>query len=191
MARDHAPRFWWDRDIDSSGKPLRSDVRTTASEVWERACNQTQSVLGETTSAGELMELTVSQVSAYLDKIGLPLHSKNLAGLLLVTFWRVLNRQAQKLKRLELVGGSSELSNIAADGDWSKDVDARIDYERIVRRLSDKCRIVLALRDAGYDWREIAEILGTTATAIKKSFFRELQQLQVSLRTSPIKRSSH
>ena len=181
MARDRAPRSWWDREIDSSGKALRADVRLTASDIWERVCNQTESVLGESTSAAELMEQTVAQASAYLDRIGVALHSKNLTGLLLCTFWRVLNRHAQKLKRLQLVGSSAELSHLATEQDWSAQVDARIDYERIVRLLSDKCRMVLALRDAGYDWQEIAELLGTTATAIRKSFFREIQQLQKRL----------
>jgi hypothetical protein len=183
MAILHAHHFWWDRDNDASGKPLRSDVRTAVVEVWERVCKQTQSVLGETASVGELMEVTVSQVSAYLDKTGVPLCSRNLTGLLMVTFWRVLNRQAQRLRRLELVGGPSEMSSLAAAGDWAREVETRIDYERIVRSLSDKCRTVLALRDAGYDWKEIAGVMETTETAIKKSFFREIRQLQIKLRT--------
>ncbi len=183
MARDRAPRSWWDREVDSSGKTLRSDVRITASDIWERVCKQAEFVLGESTSAAELMEETIAQASAYLDRKGVALHSKNLTGLLLCTFWRVLNRHARKLKRVQLVGTSAELSHLATEQDWSAQIDAKIDYERIVRLLSDKCRMVLALRDAGYDWQEIAELLGTTATAIKKSFFREIEQLKKRLQT--------
>lgn len=181
----HAHSFcWWDREIDASGKPLRSDVRTTVGEVWERVCRQTQSVLGETASVGELMEITVSQVSAYLDRAGVPLCSRNLTGLVLVTFWRVLHRQAQKLKRLELVGSSTEMSSLATAGDWAREVESRIDYQRIIRCLSDRARTVLALRDAGYEWKEVASLMETTETAIKKSFNREIRQLRVKLRTS-------
>jgi DNA-directed RNA polymerase specialized sigma24 family protein len=187
MAGTHTTRYWWDRDVDAKGSQIRSDLRTTAHEIWERACNQTQSVLGETTLAGELMEQAIGQASRYLDRKGVPLDSlshSHLTGLMLRCFWTVLQRHARALRRLELVGGTLELSNLVSTTTWSDQIEARVDYERIVSLLSEKCRTILALRAAGYAWKEIADVLGATTTAIKKGFFREIRDLEVKLRPS-------
>ena len=181
MAGSPITRYWWDRDVDTEGRHLRSDVRTTAHEIWERACNQTQSVLGETTLAAELMEMAIGQASRYLNRKGFALNSlspSHLTGLTLRCFWAVLQRQARKLRRLELVGGHLELSGLATDSTWSRRIEARIDHERVVRLLSEKCRTILALRDAGYDWKEIAGVFATTSSAIKKIFFREIREVE-------------
>jgi DNA-directed RNA polymerase specialized sigma24 family protein len=177
--------------VDSKGRQIRSDVRKTAHEIWERACNQTQSVLGETTPAAELMEQAIAQASAYLDQKEAPLDShshSHLTGLMLRCFWTVLQRHAKKLRRLEFVGSNSELSDLAADRAWSSQIAVRVDFERIVRLLSERCRTILVLRDAGYDWEEIADALDTSATAVKKRFFREIRELQLRFR-APRKRS--
>jgi DNA-directed RNA polymerase specialized sigma24 family protein len=181
MTSCDSTRQWWDRDVDAKGRQIRSDLRTAAHEIWDWACNTTQSRLGDNTAAAELMELAIAQASAYLDKNGIPLNSHSsthLASLMRRCFGRVLHRQAQKLKRLELIGSNLELSDLAADRTWSRQIDARVDSERIIRLLSEKCRTILTLRDAGYEWQEIATVLKTTVSAVKKSFFREIRELQ-------------
>jgi DNA-directed RNA polymerase specialized sigma24 family protein len=131
------------------------------------------------------MDLAIAQASAYLDKNGIPLNSHSsthLTSLMRRCFGRVLHRQAQKLKRLELVGSNLELSDLAADRTWSRQIDARVDFQRVILLLSEKCRTILTLRDAGYDWKEIANLLGTTVSAVKKLFFREIRELQFKFR---------
>jgi DNA-directed RNA polymerase specialized sigma24 family protein len=185
MTTCNSTRQWWDRDVDAKGRNIRSDLRAAAHEIWAWACSTTQSRLGDNTAAAELMELAIAQASAYLDKHGIPLNSHSnthLTSLMRRCFGRVLHRHAMKLKRLELVGSNLELSDLAADRTWSRQIDARVDYERMIRLLSGRCRTILTLRDAGYEWKEIADVLGTTASAVKKSFFREIRELQVKLR---------
>ena len=101
---------WWDRERDCSGRQIRADVRAAAHEVWPNACRQTQSLLGDMSEAAELMEKSVAQVSKYLDRAGADPFSQNTRGILMCAFCRSLRRYAMKLKRLQLVGGSAELS---------------------------------------------------------------------------------
>ncbi len=186
MAASQITRYW-DRDVDEQGRRIRSDLRTTAHEIWDWACNTTQSRLGDNSAAAELMDLAIAQASAYLDKNAVPLNShspSHLVGLMRRCFWSVMQRHAKQLRRLELVGGHLELSDLAADSTWSNQIDARVDFEKVVRCLSRRCRTILALRDAGYDWKEISTFLGTTPSAVKKSFFRELEELQQKFRKS-------
>jgi hypothetical protein len=169
---------WWDRDVDHEGQHIRSDVRTAAHEIWQRVRSQAESVLGDSTAAGELMELSVAQASRYLNRKGIPPDCERQVGLLLVTFWRLLERRRAKLSRLEPIGGIGDLSERVPDGTWSNQIDSRLDRDRIVRLLSDKSRTILALRNAGYEWSEIAKLLNGSATKIKGDFWREVQQLR-------------
>jgi DNA-directed RNA polymerase specialized sigma24 family protein len=127
------------------------------------------------------MEDSVAQVSRYLDRIGAPSSSpKN--GLLLLAFSRSLRRLAAKSRRLELAGGAVELSSRMVDRDWTRQVDARLDLENIVRRLSDRNRTVLALRAAGRNWEEVAQLLGTSVAAVRNSFWREVREVRQKVR---------
>ncbi len=184
MASSSITHCWWDREFDEEGRPLRSDLRATAHEIWDWACNTTRSRLGDSSATGELMDEAVAQASAYLDKYHVPLNThSHLAGLMRRCFWFVLDRHANHLQRIELVGGNFELSNLAPDSSWSSQVESRVDYQKLIRQLSERARTILTLREAGYDWQEIGDALGTSPTALKKSFARELSALQDKLGT--------
>jgi len=156
-------------------------VRSAAHQVWKEACRRTQSLLADPAPAPELMEDSVAQVSRYLDRIGAPSSSpKN--GLLLLAFSRSLRRLAAKSRRLELAGGAVELSSRMVDRDWGRQVDARLDLENIVRRLSERNSTVLALRAAGHNWEEVAQLLGTSVAAVRNSFWREVREVRQQLR---------
>jgi DNA-directed RNA polymerase specialized sigma24 family protein len=168
---------WWDRDVDREGRPIRPDVRLAGHEIWEQACQRTHVLLADHGPAAELMENAVAQVSRYLDRIGAPLSTRK-RGLLLVAFCRALRRYAAKSSRLELVGGSGELSDHRADNAWARQVDARLDLERIVRQLSERNAAVLTLRAADYEWKEIARVFGVSVTAIRNNFWREIEKIR-------------
>ncbi len=192
MASSHITR-WWDRDVDEKGRRIRSDLRRIAHKIWDWASNYTKSRLGDDAGTAELLDTAIAQASAYLDKNAIPLnaHSEShLIGLLRRCFWTVLQRQAKQLRRLELIGGNSDLSDIATDNTWSDHIENRIDFERMIGLLSERARTVLALRVAGYDWQEIAAFFETTPGAIKKSFLRELRELQRKVRPPKRPRST-
>src|SRR5580698_9172218 len=116
---------WGDREVDRAGRPIRTDVRLAGHEIWEQACQRTNVLLGDYEPAAELMEYTVAQVSRYLDRIAAPPSTRK-QGLVLVAFCRALRRYAAKVSRLELLGGSDELSNYAEDKAWARQVNARL-----------------------------------------------------------------
>ena len=93
----------------------------------------------------------------------------------MLAFSRALQRYAAKSSRLEPIGGASELSCRVIDHGWSHQVNARLDLEHIIRQLSKRNTTVLALRGAGYDWKEIAKSLGTTVAAARNGFWREVR----------------
>jgi DNA-directed RNA polymerase specialized sigma24 family protein len=168
---------WWDRDYDGSGRPIHPDVRSAGREIWKQACQQTMAVVADDAPAGELMETAVAQVSRYLDRIGAPLSSRK-HGLLMVAFYRALRRYRAKSARLELLGASTDFSDLAIADDWLARANARLDLEKFIRRLTGRHAEVLMLRAAGYEWREIAEMYGTTVGAIRSSFWREIEKLK-------------
>jgi DNA-directed RNA polymerase specialized sigma24 family protein len=173
---------WWDRDLDHAGRPIRPDVRLAGHEIWEQACQRTQFLLADQSPAAELMENTVAQVSRYLDRIGAPLSTRK-HGLLLVAFCRALRRYAAKSSRLELVGGSDDFSSYTADNAWVRQVDARLDFEKIVRQLSERNAAVLTLRAAEYEWKEIADLFGVSVAAVRNSFWREIERIRRGARS--------
>src|SRR6202051_3858913 len=177
MAR--AGRFlaWGDRDPDHAGRPIRPDVRLAGHEIWEQACQRTQVLLADRSPAAELMENTVAQVSRYLDRIEAPLSTRKY-GLVLVAFCRALRRYAAKSSRLELVGGAGELSQHAGGNAWVRKVDTRLNFEKIVRQLSERNAAVLTLRAAEFEWKEIADLFGVSVSAVRNSFWREIERIR-------------
>ena len=165
------------------GRPIRPDVRLAGHEIWEQACQRTNVLLADYEPAAELMEYTVAQVSRYLDRIGAPLSTRK-HGLLLVAFCRALRRYAAKSSRLELVGGSGDLTNHTADHAWMRQVNARLDLESIVRQLSERNAAVLTLRAAEYEWKEIAQLFGVSAGAIRNAFWREIDRIRCETRST-------
>ena len=169
--------FWWDREVDQSGRPIRPDVRLAGHEIWEQACQKTQALLADHGPAAELMENSVAQVSRYLDRIGAP-ESPEKHGLLMVAFCRGLRRYAAKLNRLEFVGGSGELASRAFEEGWVGQVNTRLELARIVRKLRNEHGAVLMLRAAGYEWEDVGQLLGKSAAAVRISFWREIERIR-------------
>jgi DNA-directed RNA polymerase specialized sigma24 family protein len=187
MGRQDRILSWWDQDLDRKGRQIRSDVRSAAHQVWKDACRRTQSLLVDPAQAADVMEDAVAQVSRYLDRIGAPSSSpKN--GLLLLAFSRSLRRLAAKSRRLESVGGTVELSTRAVDHGWSRQVEARLDLENIVRKLSERNSTVLALRAAGYNWKEVAQAFGTSVATVRNGFWREIRELRRKLQVDEKRR---
>lgn len=177
MAHAGKALLWWDRDIDQSGRPIRPDVRLAGHEIWKQACQRAQALLDDHGPAAELMENAVAQVSRYLDRIGAPTSSRKHA-LVMTAFCRGLRRYSGRLKRLELVGGSTELSTRAVDQDWISQENARIDLEKMIRQLSDRNGTVLMLRAGGFEWKEIAQIFGTSVAVARNGFWREIDRIR-------------
>ena len=171
--------LWWDREVDPAGRPIREDVRQAGHQIWAQACQRTRFLLGDAGPAAELMENSVAEVSRYLDRIGATESSGARHGLLMVAFCRGLRRHAAKLSRLELVGGSGELAIRAIDDGSMRRLNACLDLESIVQRLSHTNSAVLMLRTAGFEWKEVAELFGTSVATVRNRFWREITAAKI------------
>lgn len=176
MASAGSRLVWWDREVDSHGQPIRSDVRSAGRDLWAQACRQTMAALGDRGPAAELMENAIAQVSRYLDRAGAPMSSRK-HGLVMVAFRRALDRYRTKLSRLELVGGSHELSKCGSSHNWIAQADVHLELERLVRRLSPRNAEILMLRAAGFEWREIASLFSESSANLRNRFWREIGRL--------------
>ena len=173
---------WWDREIDSTGRPIRADVRLTANTVWGKACKRARVHLLDDAEAVEVMEDTVGQLSRYLDRHSVVLFSRDIAALMMVAFQRALYRRLAKLRRVETLGGVGELSNRAVDRTWTRQVHAHLELEQIIHLLAERSRTVLALRYAGYTWKESAKLLGISVSALRSAFWRDVTRVKSELK---------
>lgn len=173
------PPIWWDREVDSTGKQIRKDVRDAAHMIWERAVFQVKRNLGDPGEAATLMETTVSQVSRYLDRKNAPACTSDTAAVLMCALGRNLRRYAAKMKRIELLDDLSELTDVTShDGCGPSKMDCRIDAEKVARKLNPRSRVMLHLRTVGFDWKEVAAALKMTDCAARAEFSREIRRLR-------------
>ena len=172
---------WWDRDFDSAGTPIRADVRFAARDLWDYACQQARTLLGDVSEAPELMEKCVLQVSRYLDRRAVPLFQNDAKGLLACAFYRCIRRQISKLHRLELIADFSRITAPSLWRSYGNKEDCRLDAEKALRLLSDRVRLMFELRDAGYEWKEIAAQFNTSEGAARAEFSREMKRLRMKL----------
>jgi DNA-directed RNA polymerase specialized sigma24 family protein len=96
----------------------------------------------------------------------------------MIAFCRALLREAATLRRLELVGGSSELSDRTIDDGWVRRLNARLELETLVRGLSERNGQILMLRAAGFEWNEISRLLGASVAAIRNAYWREIRKIR-------------
>lgn len=181
--------LWWDRELDPTGKPIRLDVRSAAREVWNDACNQTRSLLGEPCEAAGLMERSVAQISRYLNRRGLPMFSQDTSGLLMCAFCRGLRRHLAKLRRIELATDMNALSETRSPQSCTSKEDCHLDAEKATRQLSERGRKMYELRDAGFEWKEIAAILHMTDAAARAEFSRELKRARIKMKNKYLSRA--
>jgi hypothetical protein len=181
--------LWWDRELDPTGKTIRLDVRSAAREVWNDACNQTRSLLGEPCEAAGLMERSVAQISRYLNRRETPMFAQGTSGLLMYAFCRVLRRHVAKLKRIELAADITALSEPSPPRNCTKEEDCRLDAEKAARQLSHRGRQMYELRNAGFEWREIAQKLNSTDAAVRAEFSRELKRARLKMKNKRLSKA--
>jgi len=164
----------------SQGGVLREDVRHAANNIWKSVCITTCAVLGDDAEAAEILEPCLARVSRYLDAHGAAMFAQNLNALLWVAFRRELWSVRNRRKTPVAIAECTHLADVT----WVEIIDSQLDFERLVRQLSDRSQIALNLRRAGYVWKEVAALLGTTVPEIKSSFWREVLRLKSRFLTS-------
>ncbi len=182
---------FWDREVDRHGNVIRPDVRVAAQQVWTTARAMACSLLGDASDAAEVLESSVARVSRYLDARNVTLFSQRTNALLLVAFRNALYSLLAKRKRTVVI----DLAEHISDCTWERKIEVHLDFAKLLRCLSERSRMILLLRHAGYEWNQIATLLQITIPAAKNGLWRELRRLQIAFANSAsekiaVKRSS-
>jgi DNA-directed RNA polymerase specialized sigma24 family protein len=168
---------FWDREIDEQGRRLRVDVREAAQALWPRARSMVRAILGDASDAAEIMEACIARVSRSLEERGHALFSQRTEALLFKSLRNHIYSCAARQKRIAPI---LEYDEFGEDRGWEEKLELHLNMERLVRSLSKPSRIILALRSAGYSWKQIAAFMGWTVPKVKNTFWRELETLRSS-----------
>jgi hypothetical protein len=174
---------WWDRDLDDSGRPIREDVRAAAIAVWEKVCKIVQQLLGDFDDAAPLLERSVVRVSIYLNDREVPHHDPS--GLLILDLYRSARRLAKQRNRVRFAGGTSDLSTKLGAPDWTNELERRIFLDQLVSFLAPEVCGLLRLRMEGFEWDEIAKMLNSDASRIRRRFWKDVRRAQLQLLSRP------
>lgn len=175
-----APLTWF-RDFDSSGKPIRADVREAARKKWPHLLAMAKARLGDRDlEIQEIFEQAVAETSSYLDQTLAPLQDAR--GLLVVKFRRQLSTLARRLDRVIVSGSSTDMESLLTSTDWGESADRQLMMEELVRSLSPRNRSVLRLRRAGYNWAEISHMLNCNSSTLRNGFWREVRRVYLEFR---------
>lgn len=176
---------WFDHEFDSSGKPIRDDVREAARKKWPYLLGMAKARIGDRElEIQELFEQVIVATSSYLDETSAP--PQDASGLLVLKFRRQLSTLARKLGRVVVSGNSSDMEPLLATTDWSESADRQLMMEEIVRLLSPRNRTVLRLRQSGYDWTEISHMLKCNSSTLRNAFWREIRRVYSELMGTPL-----
>lgn len=174
LPKDFVP--WWDRERDRRGRPIRVDVCAAARNVWPYLSYLGKQALRDFEGDGPpLMEKVIEQVSAHLDDHNVPLH--DCSGLLVVSFRHELYRKGKTVNLDETV----DLPEWLASSHPAAEMDQRIFVEELVRQLRPRNQAILRLRMAGYEWKEIAGILGISSSTVRNDFWRDIKRAYTEL----------
>jgi hypothetical protein len=176
----------WLDHASVAGIAIRDDVRAAAVQLWVVACGKTRVVMGDTAETAALMEVAVAQASQYLDRLGQEASPSRTPAVLMKIFSRLLRRRATRLERLQPAGQDMEF--MASVSSWEDEVNAAIFLQQLERCMSRDGVTILTLRRDGHSWLEIAHMLRTTVAAVKKRFWREIEDAKISLGIGPPKK---
>lgn len=95
-----------------------------------------------------------------------------------------LRRSVAKLRRIELADDVATLSKPHSPHSCTSKEDCHLDAEKATRQFSERGRKMYKLRDAGFEWREIAAILNTTDAAVRAEFSRELKRARLKVKNN-------
>ena len=186
MAIEPEQSGYWLNRISSCGVEIREDVRLAASAIWRAAQRKTQLRIDDSSDTAALMDVAAAKASKYLDGLGDHAASANTKAVLMKVFCRVLTRYAAKLRRLQLVGDYIELQ--AELPNWEDRLMLQLVFEKFERYLSAGGITILTSRRQGYEWDDIAAMLGMPVTVVRSRFWREIAHAKAKLGIRPKKK---
>ena len=169
---------WLDR-CSVDGIVLRSDVRTAAELFWTSASCKTREAMGSSAETAALMEKAVAEASQYLDERRQETCLPRARALLKRIFCRLLMHRAEPSQQFRSVGEVKE--HMAPVLSWEERVNDLVFLGQLARHMSPEEGNMLTFFLSGFKWPEMARMYGTTVTAIKKRFWREIEHAKIKL----------
>lgn len=180
-------QLWWDRSIDCAGQVIRPDVREAALHVWKGFRLRVAFLASEPSEAAELMEQTVAQLSRYLDRKSIAVFSRDLEGLIAHSFKRAIRRTVVERKRTLSLESAHVGPRRSAGQNFLREIHVRLELQELVALLSDRTRKLLALRYAGFTWKEISQTTNEPVASLRSSFWRDVDRVKRHLQDSRVR----
>jgi len=173
----NAGPFWWDRDVDDQGRPIRADVREAAHQLWPEAVRRVKHTLHDSAEAAELMEISVVQISRHLDRANTPAFAPNIPSLLSLHFSQELNRLAKRLGKILLFGDQASIEHCAVTEGWAEKIDRHLDFKKIIGCLKATSRTIVAMRLEEHNWNLIGAKIGESPASLRRAFWKDLRDV--------------
>ncbi len=155
---------------------VQPEVYDAAGELWPQALSFAQDNLGDISMGRQLMFKASALVTRKL--IEQPDHISTLKGYLWQTYRRLVLTEKGKSQRLYPLDVEAE----GRRGISTNDPDEEILIQEVRRRMDEWTRLVFELRVIGYDYEEIAQMLGTRANRVRSKFDKQIKKLAKHLK---------
>jgi len=179
MASDPEESSCWLARDPASGLEIRAAVRTSAVAIWRWDKMRTELFLGDSADLAPLMETSAVATSAYLDSLGPGAASANVRAVLRKVFCRALARHAGRLRRFE--PASPEIESQILEPSWEDSFIRELLFEKLASYLSADAVTILSNRRHGYEWDDIAAMLGMPVAIVRSRFWREIKNAKAKL----------
>lgn len=150
-------------------------LRSTAIALWPYARFCAWSYLYDEDYAYDLMDQSLTNISAYVLRLRPPPTEAKIYARLRSVVSRMAKQEARHRREL-LVGSLSDLEQHAATNSFSSkgQIENEVLLQEILPRLSPSAQRIAGLVAMGYSWREIGRQLRIDHQTVHRSFLREV-----------------
>jgi DNA-directed RNA polymerase specialized sigma24 family protein len=179
------PIVYWNRELDTSGRPIDHAIRSAADTIWGAAVDIADAALGDPSITPEVMDVAVERAAIYVTERGIA--DQEWIGRILLQFYRrEVRRLRSRQNKMRYVGRLEDLAAYRVLSiDPAEALHHQIDAATLLEKADPKVRGAMVLHYAHSNtWDEVARQMGTNRESLKKSCQRELAKVRRWLRTA-------
>lgn len=160
----------WLREKDGLGQEHDKVILDTAKRNWKRVLAYAERQGQDPSVAADIVERIMGALTSL--KVCRPEAYARIRDFDAYLFWAAawrINRLVTRQPMLEYVGSLNDLHLLADTRD--SDAVLRIEREILIKEvmgfMSERARLLISRRQAGYSWRDIAKSLGSTPLCVR------------------------
>lgn len=169
MNSSHPPWPKLDAGYADEFGPIEPEVYQVAGELWPQAAAHLNHTLRDHAAGLRLLLKAGALVSRVRREQ--PEHIQDLPAYLWRTFARLVQDELKKESRQQPLGTTAQHAT-------TEGLENQILIEELLRRASPPVRLLFELRLLGYDFEEIARLLGTRPNVLRSRFHKEIKKLR-------------